>query len=560
MKHLSVHYRLFWFYSIPVLLLMLLMLICCGLSIYNLNRQMTQLDQSALQTYASQLEASLKSIEMNVQTFTTIDNDASYMQYLPSETERLFAATRVFRRMEVNAIEYPDMSAEFLHVLPQGDTLLVRGSGQDFAEKQRIDTLIEAICSAPERYPIGRWQYCPDTDDGYLLYSYQIDGVYFGFLLAPEKLMEVPFADDGTQDIQQVRTCLYLNGQAIAGDTPSSSGGWLSAKIGATGFELRVQLVRVGAANGIVWLSFLMILIPGMLLVSLLLFYRFARRQFMRPIDQIISTIQQAGQGNMNARVDTDGMLQEFSLIADTFNHTVEQIAELRRRETQILREKQLSQLHNLQMQINPHFLGNCFNAVYNASLTGDYEQVLALTTYLNRYFRFMAQLENDFILLEDELRFTEDFLSIQKLRFGNVFSYSISVPVFLRQAVVPPSVLKSFAENAVKYARNAEDQARIEIRASMLTAQERTQLKLEVLDNGPGFSEEVLLKLRQKGQPVFDGRVHIGIANVKQRLELLYADRAQLLLENLSDGGAHVTVLLPLVYRTNQQKEDKTT
>lgn len=53
-----------------------------------------------------------------------------------------------------------------------------------------------------------------------------------------------------------------------------------------------------------------------------------------------------------------------------------------------------MSQLRNLQMQINPHFLGNCFNAVYNASLTGDFEQVLALTTYLNRYFRFMAQVE----------------------------------------------------------------------------------------------------------------------------------------------------------------------
>ena len=127
-----------------------------------------------------------------------------------------------------------------------------------------------------------------------------------------------------------------------------------------------------------------------------------------------------------------------------------------------------MSQLRNLQMQINPHFLGNCFNAVYNASLTGDFEQVLALTTYLNRYFRFMAQVENDFVLLEEELRFTDDFLSIQKLRFGDAFSYTISVPAFLRQARIPPSVIKSFAENAVKYARNMSREAKIDIRASM--------------------------------------------------------------------------------------------
>ena len=56
MKRPSVHQKLFWFYSIPVLVLMFLMLICCGLSIYNLNRQVTQLDQAALQNYADQLE------------------------------------------------------------------------------------------------------------------------------------------------------------------------------------------------------------------------------------------------------------------------------------------------------------------------------------------------------------------------------------------------------------------------------------------------------------------------------------------------------------------------
>ena len=105
MKRPSVHQKLFWFYSIPVLVLMFLMLICCGLSIYNLNRQVTQLDQAALQNYADQLETNLNAIEMNVQTFTTVDNDTIYMQYLTSEAERVFATTRVFRRMAVDVIE-----------------------------------------------------------------------------------------------------------------------------------------------------------------------------------------------------------------------------------------------------------------------------------------------------------------------------------------------------------------------------------------------------------------------------------------------------------------------
>lgn len=115
-----------------------------------------------------------------------------------------------------------------------------------------------------------------------------------------------------------------------------------------------------------------MMVIPLLLLAALFLLYRFARLQIVEPIDRISQIMHQAGQGDLSVRVDTSGMLQEFSTIGATFNLTLEEISELQERQTQILREKQMSQLRNLQMQINPHFLGNCFNAVYNASLTGD--------------------------------------------------------------------------------------------------------------------------------------------------------------------------------------------
>ena len=555
MKRPSVHQKLFWFYSIPVLILMFLMLICCGLSIYNLNRQVTQLDQAALQNYADQLETNLNAIEMNVQTFTTVDNDTIYMQYLTSEAERVFATTRVFRRMEVDVIEYPSMSAEFLCPLAHGAVLMVRGEGQSLVERQQVNHAIETICQDLDDYPTGSWQYYTDDAAQYLLYSYQLNDAYFGFLLDPVKLMTVPFAEDSSQ---YAETSLYLNNKRIAG-VEASSENCLSAKIGRTGFELRVRLVRTGLTNGIVWLSLLMMVIPLLLLAALFLLYRFARLQIVEPIDRISQIMHQAGQGDLSVRVDTSGMLQEFSTIGTTFNLTLEEISELQERQTQILREKQMSQLRNLQMQINPHFLGNCFNAVYNASLTGDFEQVLALTTYLNRYFRFMAQVENDLVLLEEELRFTDDFLSIQKLRFGDAFSYTISVPAFLRQARVPPSVIKSFAENAVKYARNMSGEAKIDIRASMQNREGKTRLWLEVLDNGPGFSDEVLQVMQQKAQPFFDGRVHIGIANVRQRLELLYAGKAEVHLENRPDGGAHVSVILPLNYGTEQPEKEET-
>ena len=356
MKRPSVHQKLFWFYSIPVLVLMFLMLICCGLSIYNLNRQVTQLDQAALQNYADQLETNLNAIEMNVQTFTTVDNDTIYMQYLTSEAERVFATTRVFRRMAVDVIEYPSMSAEFLCPLAHGAVLMVRGEGQSLMERQQVNHAIETICQDLDDYPTGTWQYYTDEAAQYLLYSYQMNDAYFGFLLDPVKLMTVPFAEDSSQ---YAETSLYLNNKRIAG-VEAGPENCFSAKIGRTGFELRVRLVRTGLTNGIVWLSLLMMVIPLLLLAALFLLYRFARLQIVEPIDRISQIMHQAGQGDLSVRVDTSGMLQEFSTIGATFNLTLEEISELQERQTQILREKQMSQLRNLQMQINPHFLGNC--------------------------------------------------------------------------------------------------------------------------------------------------------------------------------------------------------
>lgn len=65
--------------------------------------------------------------------------------------------------------------------------------------------------------------------------------------------------------------------------------------------------------------------------------------------------------------------------------------------------------------------------------------------------------------------------------------------------------------------------------------------------------------RLCSKRHNRFDGRVHIGIANVRQRLELLYAGKAEVHLENRPDGGTHVSVILPLNYGTEQPEKEET-
>ena len=98
-------------------LLLLVTVICNYAGVVNLNRQMNDLDQSVLKEYAAQTAANLSAVASNIQSFTSFDNDVASMQYLDDEAESLFATTRVLRRMKGDAIEYPDMSCEFLYTM-----------------------------------------------------------------------------------------------------------------------------------------------------------------------------------------------------------------------------------------------------------------------------------------------------------------------------------------------------------------------------------------------------------------------------------------------------------
>lgn len=520
-----------------------------------LRRQMNQLDAATLGTYADQLNASLSAIADHVSAFCASDNDVAYMQYLPNETERVFAKARVLRRMKSDAMLFPMLEAEFLYSTYTEENLQVTESSDSEAGHNLTLRAVRQICEGlqqdAEQFRIGYWQSCTVEERVYLLYLYADDEAYIGFLIDSAQLLEVP--EYNTSDTVYV-SC-RLNGDQIAGgeaEEPCDID--LHANLGDTGLTLRMQIARRGLGNFSVWVLASMILLPLLLIALVLVVSSFIRKDILLPLNTIVGTMERVGAGTLSARVDTTDMLEETAFIGENFNKMLEQVERMTRQEQEQLKEIKRVQLRNLQMQINPHFLGNCFNAVYNAALSENTAQVRSLTTYLSSYFRYIPKMEQEMVTLDEELQFTEDFLAIQAIRFAGQFRYDIAVPGFLRSALVPTSVIKSFAENSVQYCRGQRDCFLIEIAASLQTSDRGSILELTVCDNGSGFETEMLEKLRQEEQPYFGGRVHIGIANVRRRLQLLYGADATLEFGNRPEGGAYILIRLPLKY---QQKED---
>ena len=209
--------------------------------------------------------------------------------------------------------------------------------------------------------------------------------------------------------------------------------------------------------------------------------------------------------------------------------------AELREREAQQARlSAQLAEarLGALRMQLNPHFLFNSLNALavlVRDQRTHDASRMLEL---LGAVLRQVLQGEKRHdVRLSEELRFIEQYLAIEQVRFSDRLQLVWSIDATARDALVPEFILQPLVENAVRHGIAKRSEAgTIEVAASAIG----DRLVLRVRDDGPGYREE-------------QTETGVGLANVRARLETLFGGDGRLELRRGDSGGTIATVEMPL-------------
>ena len=202
--------------------------------------------------------------------------------------------------------------------------------------------------------------------------------------------------------------------------------------------------------------------------------------------------------------------------------------AELRRGalETQQL----ATRLRLLQAQVEPHFLFNTLSNVRRLS-QNDAPAGRAMLAQLTRYLRAaLPRMREHETTLAEEIDLVSAYLGLQKIRMGARLVTSIDAPEPLLQARVPPMLLATLVENAIKHgiAPLAEGGS-IRITAERLA----NALKLTVADTGRGLAAA--------------SGTGVGLANIRARLSALYGERAALHLEANAPRGVAAIITLPL-------------
>lgn len=200
------------------------------------------------------------------------------------------------------------------------------------------------------------------------------------------------------------------------------------------------------------------------------------------------------------------------------------------------IRENQLqiaireSQLLALEAQINPHFLFNALNSI-RALVEIDPSRAQNMLTRLSNLLRYSLRRDNQHtVRLESELEAVSDYLAIETIRFADRLHSSVVTDEGAAKCHVPPMVLQTLVENAVKHGvAQAKDRTDLLIQASL----DGHNLMITVENTGK------LLKPPQNGS-------HLGLKNTQERLKLLYGDRARLRLED-KGGRVVATVAIPI-------------
>ncbi|WP_141675455.1 sensor histidine kinase [Formosa haliotis] len=181
--------------------------------------------------------------------------------------------------------------------------------------------------------------------------------------------------------------------------------------------------------------------------------------------------------------------------------------------------QKSSAELHFLKNQLSPHFLFNSLNSIYSLTnkKSNDAPEAVITLSELMRYMLYQA--DNDFVLLQDELDYVQNYLKLQRLRIANNQDVTLQIRGPIGQQKIRPLLLIPFIENAFKYGTDYKGNTLVHIQIVV----NEFNLKFKCVN----------LIGNQKQDPNNSG---IGLQNTKERLQLLYPNQHTLEIEELDN------------------------
>ena len=266
-----------------------------------------------------------------------------------------------------------------------------------------------------------------------------------------------------------------------------------------------------------------------------------AARMLFAPIHKITQTMGRMADGDLSFRMEEQSF-RETEQIATAFNSMADHLEELYRDAYDKGIRLRATEYQLLEAQINPHFIFNVLETVNMRCLAAGHRDISHIVTDLAELLRFnLRSHKRQKITFEEELRYVRYYLDLQKARFQNALEYEIDYEdESLLQYYLPRLTIQPLVENAVVHGlepRQSGGQVTVKI------WEEDESIYVRIHDNGVGFDPT------RKAEPATLGSKHnrIALPNIRERLRLLYGDKALLRINSIPGAGTSALLILPI-------------
>lgn len=318
----------------------------------------------------------------------------------------------------------------------------------------------------------------------------------------------------------------------------------VSAQSEATGWYLLLLTPQsVYTANAMaVTSAILLAVLLALILVGIIT--AVASRTISKPVEELAHLMDHTGLQHLDQRIAIVGN-DEIARLGSSFNMLMDNLNQAIQSEYEMALQQKNAEIRALQAQTNPHFLYNVLQSMASMASLHHAPKLATMATALGSTMRYNIAGQEPLVPLRKEVEHTRNYLTIQKIRFGERLHCELNVPEYVLDYVVPRVSIQPIVENAIVHGFENEDQACF---ISISAWTDDRHLILEVADDGQGISPEILTALQQalKTDSPYPEHFGIGLANLNSRLHLLYGETNMLQISSDYGIGTVVKITIP--------------
>lgn len=296
------------------------------------------------------------------------------------------------------------------------------------------------------------------------------------------------------------------------------------------------------------WLMLLMlaVIVPGVILI---LFANY----FSRRVGLLRAEMHKARSQDYNIISDFSGhdelteAFEDLKFMVQDIKQKDAKMYEAELNEKELRTNQQLMEYKMLASQINPHYLYNTLETIRMKALTTGSREVADAVKILGKTLHYVQENTGvSYTTLKRELEHVENYLAIQKLRFGERINHRITIDPSIDPATYPmlPLLLQPLVENAIVH--GLEDIRGIGM-VDIDIARDDAHLRICIRDSGKGMSLSEVLALRQKLDSPNAPDSSIALYNIHRRVRLSCGSDCGLEIESILAQGTTVTLILPI-------------